>query len=197
MKLRRSIACLCLASCATASAYGKDNAANYKIGIYVSAVALSDGTTTNTISCGFPATFGSTVCSGGVYANGVVSYRLHVDTGTWLLETERQAQDSMFRRTFNEEPSHFKKEKPNPLDLLKNGDKVLFRVETHRKLNGVENDILIPFADDPSREARFVGAFIPAVATPRASTPTDNVRAMCDAHKLSPELEKQYCAAKP
>jgi allophanate hydrolase subunit 1 len=44
-------------------------------------------------------------------------------------------------------PTHFKSEKTNPLDLLKPGDRVLFRVERHKKLLGVEADMYVPFAD--------------------------------------------------
>jgi hypothetical protein len=84
-------------------------------------------------------------------------------------------------------------EKENPLDFLKNGERVVFRVETHKKLLGVETDIFVPFADNPNKETKFVGTFFPHILPEKPSPPSDNVRAMCDAHKLSPELERQFC----
>ncbi len=61
-------------------------------------------------------------------------------------------------------------------------------------MNGVETSIFIPYADNPDKEFRFIGYFTPSVspASP-PDKPTDNVKTMCDAHKLAPELEKQYC----
>ena len=34
---------------------------------------------------------------------------------------------------------------------------------------------------------------MPKVAAPVPAQPTDNIKALCDSHKLSPELEAQYC----
>jgi hypothetical protein len=173
-------------------AYGKDKSDTYQLGTYVTSVAVSDGTTSDNIRCG-DGSLGTTVCSGGVQANGVTVYQIQVDGGVWYVETDRQVADSMARRVFNSEPVHFKGEGLNPLDLLKAGDKVLFRIETHKKIGGTETDIYIPFASNPDKEAKFVGAFHPAVVPAAPARPSDNVRAMCDAHKLSPELEKQLC----
>jgi hypothetical protein len=157
--------------------HAKDNSDKYRVGVYLTAAAVSDGTLTDNFDCG-PTTPGSTVCSGGIHDNGVTVYRVQVPDGIWFLETFRQTEDSSFRRTFAEEPVHIKTEKQNPLDLLANGDRVLFRVETHRKLNGTETDISIPFADNPNKEAKFVGIFRPAVVAtrPRAAQ-SDNVQA--------------------
>lgn len=173
-------------------AYGTDKSGTYQLGTYLTASAVSDGTVTDNFNCGSE-TLGSTVCSGGIHANGVIVYRIKVPGGVWSLETMRQAEDSAQRRILGDEPLHFKSEKENPLDLLKNGDKVLFRVEEPRKLLGVEVDVFVPFADNPNKEAKFVGSFISDVLPVRPKSPSDNVRAMCDAHKLSPELEKQLC----
>jgi hypothetical protein len=115
------------------------------------------------------------------------------------LETARQAEDAQMRRIFNDEPLHFKREKSNPLDLLKTGDAVLFRV-VHRKtlIGGGYDEIYIPFADNPNKEAKFEAWFDPKTNLPVKPAPvSDNVKAMCDAHKLSPELEKQYCTQQP
>jgi len=174
--------------------YGKDKSNTYQLGTYITSAAVSDGTTSNNIRCG-DGSLGTTVCSGGVQANGMMVYQIQVDDGVWSVVTERQASDSMTRRVLNSEPLHFKAERANPLDLLKGGDRVLFRVERHRKLVGAETDIYIPFADNPDKEAKFVGVFHPAMVAAPPARPSDNVRAMCDAHKLSPELEKQLCSA--
>jgi hypothetical protein len=106
--------------------------------------------------------------------------------------TERLAEDVRISKASGD-PVHFKKEKPNLLDALKPGDRVMFRVEYHRKLDGTEKDVFIPKADDPNKEEKFIGTFTPALAPMQPKPSLDNVRAMCDAHKLSPELEKQLC----
>lgn len=88
-------------------------------------------------------------------------------------------------------PEHFKSEKPNPLDFLKDGERVLFRVEQHKKIGGTETDVFIPYADKPDKECKFIGTFISNTpSVPTTQKPVDNVKAMCDAHKLSPEQEK-------
>jgi hypothetical protein len=122
-----------------------------------------------------------------------VLYRLKTTDGVWTLETYRQATDSMSRRVLHQEAIHFKAEQKNPLDFLKGGDRVLFRVEDHRKIGGVDHEIYIPFATDPNKEAKFIGEFQPDHVTPSSPFASDNVRAMCEAHKLSAELEKQFC----
>jgi hypothetical protein len=174
------------------TAYAKDKSSTYQLGTYITSSAVADGTITDNFDCG-TRTLGSTVCSGGVYANQVIVYRVQVADGVWFLETEREANDSSARNVLGDQPFHFKGEKQNPLDLLKNGDRVIFRVETHKKLFGVDTDIFIPFADNPTKEAKFVGTFAPATVPVKPSPQSDNVRAMCDSHKLSPELEKQFC----
>jgi PEGA domain len=180
-------------------AHGADKSDKYQMGIFVSAGAVSDGTVTDNFNCGDESLGGSTVCSGGVRANGVLFYQVRVAGGIWSLETYRDALDSAMRQTFGQQPTHFKSERQNPLDLLKNGDRVLFRVEQHRKLRGVEEHLYIPFADNPNKEVDFLATFVPDSVAPSPQRPSDNVRAMCDAHKLSPELEKQFCtpATKP
>lgn len=161
---------------------------DYQMGTYVRAHSVADGTITSTIHGD-----GTTV-AGGVYENRVTLYTVKVADGMWRLETARQAGDSMMRG-MGWTPAHIKSEKPNPLDFLKDGDRVLFRVERHKKIGGTETDVFIPYADQPNKECKFIGTFIPAVlpgsTAPRK--PTDNVRAMCEAHKLSPEQEKQFC----
>jgi len=170
----------------TGSALAKDHSDDYKIGTFVSATAAADGTITSTLHGN-----GTTV-AGGVYENYVAVYRIKVEDGSWTLETCTQAADSMLRN-WGITPAHWKSEKANPLDSLKNGDRVLFRVEQHKKIGGTETDIYIPYADKPNKEFLFIGTFHPNVVPQQAQKPSDNVKAMCNAHKLSPELEKQYC----
>ena len=56
--------------------------------------------------------------------------------------------------------------------------------------------IHIPYADNPKKEVGFYAVnFIPNNPPPPPPAPkTDNIKAMCDAHRLSPDQEKQFCA---
>lgn len=168
------------------SVFAKDHSNDYQVGIFVSATGVADGTITSTLHGD-----GTTV-AGDVYANHVGAYRIKVADGTWLVTTLSQTQDSMLRG-MGMTPEHFKSEKANPLDGLKNGDKVLFRLHERRYLNGKFTLMAIPYADNPNKEVEFSTRFEPDIAPSKPDKPTDNVKAMCDAHKLSPELEKQLC----
>src|ERR1017187_8063509 len=172
----------------------KDKSDTYQMGSYLGFRNVADGTMTDNFHCGSPS-LASTTCSGGMRANGVSVYQIQAADGVWHVETRRQAVDSMMRRTLDTEPMHLRSEKENPLDLLRIGDKVIFRVEKRKKLGGTEPDVLIPFASNPNKEETFVGTFFPSAApTAQPKPPSDNVKAMCEAHKLSPELEKQLCS---
>lgn len=168
--------------------YCKDHSNSYQMGTYVTSntVTVAAGIKADNFDCD-PQSQGSIACSGKTDSNGVTSYRIQVDNGFWILETRHGSYLG------SEQQAHITAQERNPLDLLKNGDKVLFRVETHRRLNGTETDIEIPFADNPDKEAKFAGTFTPAVIPDQSKT-RSNVRAMCDANKLSPELEKEYCS---
>jgi hypothetical protein len=72
----------------------------------------------------------------------------------------------------------------------------MFRLEKHKKIGGTETDMYIPFADKPDKEVKFVTRFVPNVIPQQPIKPTDNVKAMCDSGRLSPELHKQYCEAR-
>jgi hypothetical protein len=175
----------------TAPAYAtKDKSASYQMGTFVSSSVATDGTITNTLHGD-----GITV-AGSVYENHLAVYMVKVADGYWHLETYTQNKDSMLRG-MGMTPMHFKSEKDNPLDVLKGGERVLFRVEKHQKLNGVEISIYIPYADNPDKEFHFIGYFNPDTRPSQPQKASDNVKAMCDAHKLSPELEKQYCVEQP
>jgi hypothetical protein len=168
----------------------KDKSASYQMGTFISSSVAADGTLTNTLHGD-----GTTV-AGSVFQNHIAVYTIKVADGHWDLNTYTQNKDSMIRG-MGMTPMHFKSEKNNPLDVLKGGERVLFRVEKHRLLNGVEISVYIPYADNPDKEFHFIGYFYPDATPSQPQKATDNVKAMCDAHKLSPELEKQYCVEQP
>ena len=168
----------------------KDKSGSYLMGTFVSSSVATDGTLTNTLHGD------GTTIAGSVYENRLAIYTLKVADGSWHLETYTQNKDSMLRG-MGMTPIHFKSEKDNPLDALKGGERVLFRVEKHRKLNGIETSVYIPYADNPDKEFHFIGYFYPDTLSSEPQKASDNVKAMCEAHKLSPELEKQYCVPQP
>jgi hypothetical protein len=183
--MKRAFAALLLLALVPSFAQ-KDKSKDYQVGIFVSAAAVSDGTITNTLHGD-----GTTV-AGDVYTNHVGVYAIKVDDGTWFVETTRQALDSKMRG-WGMTPSHLTSEKPNPLDFLKNGDKVMFRLEKHKKIGGTETDMYIPFADNPKKEVAFVTRFEPNAPPQQPTKPTDNVKAMCESGRLSAALQKKYC----
>src|SRR5260370_33143631 len=163
------------------SAFAKDHSNDYRVGTFVSATAVADGTITNTLHGD-----GSTV-PGDVYAKHGGVYRIKVADGTWFVTTLSQAQDSMLRG-MGMTPEHFKSEKANPLDGLKNGDKVLFRLHERRYLNGKVTLMAVPYADKPNKEVEFSTRFVPNVVPPRPAKPTNNLHAICSDGTLSAEL---------
>jgi hypothetical protein len=170
----------------------KNKSDTYQLGSYLGFENVADGTMTDNFHCGSPS-LGPTTCSGGARLNGVAVYQIQVADGVWHVETMRQSMDTTMRQ-IGMTPSHFKAEKENPLDLLKIDDKVIFRVEKVRK----NTFVFVPFANNPNKEERFIGFFHPsAVPAAQPKPPSDNVKAMCEAHKLSPELEKQLCSQLP
>ena len=166
-----------------------DKPANYQVGIFQGSTAQSDGTITNTLRGD------GTSVAGSIHSNYVRLYSIKVDGGTWIVEPEVEAQDSMLRN-WGMTPTHFKKEKQNPLDLLKIGDKVMFRLTTHHALNGKFTHMEIPYADNPKKEFTFATRFEPDTPPVETQKPTDNVAAMCASGKLSPEQQQQFCSPK-
>jgi hypothetical protein len=177
------------------SADQKDKANQYKMGTFVSVQATPDGTTSDHSRCSDDVV--GVTCNWDFRENAIAVYTIKTDDGVWTLNTYTQVMDSTFRRDGFGDPVHFRSEKPNPLDFLKPGDRVLFRVEYEKKLGGTETDIFIPFASNTDKEAKFIGSFVPNVQAPVVVPPSDNVKAMCESHKLSLELEKQYCNSAP
>ena len=170
-------------------AHAKDRA-GYVKGTYLGNQLGADGTYTNAIRCGSGP--GPYTCTGSAGFNTINTYYVKTDEGTWMLQTLRQVVDSTMRQ-HQFTPRHFTREKPNLLDDMKPGGELLFRVEHHRKIGGTDIEVYIPRADNPSKEDKFIGSFMPNVTAPEPAKPADNIKALCDSHKLSPELEAQYC----
>jgi hypothetical protein len=125
------------------------------------------------------------------------TYYIRTDDGTWSLVTWTDAGDAL-AHNMGLTNIHFKQERPNLLDSLKHGDRFAFRAEPDRRAGATRNSfhVYIPRADDPKKEDKFDAELTP-IPTPdatAASMQTDNVKAMCDAHRFTPEQEKQYCA---
>ena len=121
------------------------------------------------------------------------TYFIRTEDGTWSLVTFADGGD-MLAHTLNMMPVHFRGGRPNLLDGLKHGDKFAFRAEPDHRIGAGRNSfhVYIPRADDPKKEDKFDADFTP-IALPAQAPPTDNVKAMCDAHRFTPEQEKQYC----
>src|SRR5437879_305000 len=100
--------------------FAKDK--DYQIGSYVSHGSALDGTYTNNVQCHDNIGAGFT-CAGDSGFNQVTLYKIKTEDGIWILETFRQASDTMARKWIGE-PVHFKSEKSNLLDALKSGDRV-------------------------------------------------------------------------
>jgi hypothetical protein len=120
------------------------------------------------------------------------TYYIRTDDGTWSLVSYSEAGD-VLAHSMGWTPMHFRSERPNTLDSLRHGDKFAFRAESDHRLGATKTSfhVYIPRADDPKKEDKFDADFTPVAVPPPAST--DNVRAMCDAHRFTPEQEKQYC----
>ncbi len=180
--MRRALALLVAALALSILAFAKDYSSDYQIGTFIAATAPSPAHSTAMVR---PLRVMSTPIT-------LASTKSKVADGTWYVTTLAEAQDSRLRN-LGMIPAHLKSEKVNPLDGLKDGDKVLFRLHERHYLNGKFTLMAIPYADNPNKEVDFTTRFVPDVSPQKPEKPTDNVKAMCDAHKPSPELEKQFC----
>jgi hypothetical protein len=185
MLMRKIAAFTLLVLAMQLSVLAGDHSADYKMGTFLSATSVEDGTITNTLHGD------GTTIAGGVYANRNNVYKIKVSDGTWYVTTLRQNQDSMLRG-MGQTPMHLKSEKANPLDGLKTGDQVLFRIHERRYLNGKFTQMAITYANNPDKEVEFSARFVPDIAQPQPTTQS-NVKAMCEAGKLSPELRAKFC----
>lgn len=125
------------------------------------------------------------------------TYYVRTEEGTWSL-VSFSGVDDMLSHTLSWAPIHQKSERASSLDNLKRGDRFAFRIEADHRIGATRTSfhVYIPRADDPKKEDKFDAEFTP-VPTPAAAAPvqTDNVKAMCEAHRFSPDQEKQYCGA--
>jgi hypothetical protein len=122
------------------------------------------------------------------------TYYVRTNEGTWSLVSYNEAAD-MMAHTLGWTPLHLKNEKANMLDGLKHGDKFAFRVEADHRIGATKTSFhaYIPRSDDPKKEDKFDAEFTPIPTPVAAPAPTDNVKAMCEAHRFSPDQERQYC----
>jgi hypothetical protein len=187
----RNVVLIVVASTFVATANAKDKSNDYQVAVFQVANVVHDGTTTNSIKCGDPGVFsGNTVCGGGVHENTITVYHVKVEGGHWDLETRRAVDDAAMRRIFHDDSQHLRGE-VDPLVGVHAGDKVIFRIGAKRQYNA---DIFIPLPNNPNKETKFMGWFHPDSEAPEPKPQTDNVKAMCDSHKLSQELEKKFCS---
>ena len=120
------------------------------------------------------------------------TYYVRTNDGTWGLVNDPDP-SVVVPHSLAWTSLHLKGERPNVFDSLKRWDKLTFRTEPDRRIGGLKNSFLvyIPRADDPSKEDRFDAEFMPRPSpTPESA---DNVKAMCGAHRFTPEQERQYC----
>jgi hypothetical protein len=170
---------------------GRGHAAKYEVGSLLGDRIQPDGTYSSDVYCGEGTVY---TCTGSAGFNAFRIYDVQTDEGTWHLVTKRQADDVTVRK-FGQTPMHLKSEKPNLLESLKPGDKVAFRTEKDHRIGAKGKFyVFIPQADDPKKEEKFVGWFTPKNPPVEPPKPTDNVKAMCESHRFSPEDEKKYCS---
>jgi hypothetical protein len=174
----------------TPNSGGRDHTTKYEVGSLLGDRIQPDGTYSSNVYCGEGTVF---TCTGSAGFNAFRIYDVQTDEGTWHLVTDREAGDVTVRQ-FGMTPTHLKSEKPNLLDSLKPGDRVAFRTEKDHRIGAKGSfHVFIPRADDPRKEEKFEGWFSPKNPPVEPPKPTDNVKAMCEAHRFSPEDEKKYC----
>jgi len=119
------------------------------------------------------------------------TYYVRTDGGTWSLVSDP---DPMVVMAHSLSPSHAKNGRPTTLDALKRFEEFAFRAEPDTRNGSLRNAfvVYVPRADDPKKEDRFDADFTPRDNPAHESA--NNVKAMCDARRFSPEQEKQYCA---
>jgi hypothetical protein len=170
---------------------GRANTTKYEVGSLLGDRVQPDGTYSSNIYCGEGTVY---TCTGSAGFNAFRIYDVETDEGTWHLVTDRQAGDVTVRQ-FGMTPTHLKSEKPNLLDSMKPGDRVAFRTEKDHRIGAKGSfHVFIPRADDPRKEEKFEGWFTPKNPPVQPPKPTDNVKAMCESHRFSPEDEKKYCS---
>ncbi len=131
-----------------------DIRSEYQVGIFSGNDIGADGNYTNNTYCGSGPGY---TCDGSAGFNHFRVYFVKTDEGVWSFVTETQSGDVAVRK-FDQSPVPFKSEKTNLLDSLKPGDKVAFRItKDHRIGAGQSMHVLVPNAEDPKKEDKFVG----------------------------------------
>jgi hypothetical protein len=150
--MKNVVAVLAILMIAGTSAASARNHADYQTGTFIGVRDVDDGTFTDTL-------FGDgTTVAGSIYRNQISIYRIDVADGWWILEAAAEAND-VEMRSRGATALHLRPGKANPLDTLKAGEKVLFRVERHRKLNGVETHLYVPRDNKCDKDADFIAWF--------------------------------------
>ena len=122
------------------------------------------------------------------------TYYIRTNTGTWTLVSAVDLADSLAQRV-GIATVPFKKEHAILFDNLKHGERFAFRAEPDRRIGASSTSyhVFIPRADDPKKEDKFDAEFAPIAPPLPQAAANDNIRAMCDNHRFSPDQEKQYC----
>ncbi|MFZ0732202.1 MAG: hypothetical protein WAM79_07755 [Candidatus Sulfotelmatobacter sp.] len=131
------------------------------------------GTDFNTIQCDNLRCVGDAT---GIYATGNW-WEIRVDGGYWELQ-----------------PNWQQNSKHNPLNTAKEGDKILFRMGKKHYLNGTMDAAFLPRTDDPNKEIFLLAKWVPDnPVVPPVVQPKSQMEVACEAGKLTPDQQKQYC----
>ena len=186
MKTILAVIALTLALCRPVAAQKPSE--QYQVGTFLGTEVLADGTYTNNIQCGSGPGY---TCAGSAGFNSFHAYYVKTAEGVWAFVTKRENEDVGMRK-LGMTPVHLLAEKPNLLDSLKPNDRVTFRVQHIGRQNFF---VWIPRADNPKKDDKFYGTLTPNTVQAETPKATDNIKAMCDSHRFSPDDEKKYCPA--
>jgi hypothetical protein len=145
--------------------------------------AVRDGTWEDTVRRG--SSYG-TRCSGGVYDNYVIEYRVRLVRATLVLEMLRDADDTVSRE-LAAPTVHFRAPK-DPLSGPREGDTVRLRDIKGTHLGRPE--VALPLGD--GKEAKYVVVRVEQDAEQRRLA--EQLKQVCESGRLSPELQAKYCA---
>ena len=122
------------------------------------------------------------------------TYFVRTNTGTWSLVCASDLADAMAQRV-GLATVPFRKDHALLFDNLKHGDKFAFRSEPDRRIGASSTSyhVYIPRADEPKKEDKFDAEFTPVAPPLPEAAANDNIRAMCEEHRFSPDQERQYC----
>jgi hypothetical protein len=170
---------------APAAGLGKEKGKppEYVEGTFAGKDAVKDGTWEDTVHCG--GSYGTT-CSGGVYDNYVLEYRVRLVRATLVLEMLRDADDTASRE-LGAPVFHFRAAK-DPLSGLREGDTV--RLRDIKGTHFGRPEVALPLGD--GKEAKYVVVRVEQDAEQRRLA--EQLKQTCVSGRLSPELQAKYCA---